>query len=294
MHRRLPPLASLRAFEAAARHLSFKQAAAELHVTATAVSHQIRQLEEALGTRLFRRLARKVELTPAGAELYPVLRQGFDAFAHALARASARRRPVVTLSATASFTARWLVPRVAAFRKRFPAVDLNLHASDDPVDFATGIADAAVRYGPGTYPGLRSVPLMSNHFAPVCSPGLGLRRLEDLAGTTLLHSRFRHPDARTPTWRRWLETAGMTQIDARAGITFNDDGHAIQAAVAGQGVALLSLVLVADDLASGTLVQPFVATIEGHAFHLVHPDPETPEVSMLRIWLLEALRSGHA
>lgn len=290
MHRQLPPLATLRAFEAAARHQSFKQAAEELGVTPTAISHQVRLLEETLGLRLFERRTRQVVPTREGRELYPVLREGFDSFAAALDGISGRRGGVVTLSATTSFTARWLVPRVASFRDRYPSVDLNLHASDDPVDFGAGIADAAVRYGRGPYPSLVATRLMANRFAPVCSARLGLRTPRDLRHATLLHSRWRHPNADTPTWRRWLEAANLRGVDPEAGISFNDDGHAVQAAVAGQGVALLSLVLVADDLASGVLVQPFGPIIDGYDFHLVHPRTTKPEVSMLSDWLLDALR----
>lgn len=290
MRRQLPPLATLRGFEAAARHQSFKQAAEELGVTPTAISHQIRLLEETLALRLFERRTRQVALTREGSELYPVLRDGFDAFAAALERVSEKRRGVVTLSATTSFTARWLVPRVASFRKRYPSVDLNLHASDDPVDFGSGIADAAVRYGRGPYPDLMSTRLMANRFAPVCSARLGLKSPADLHHATLLHSRWRHPNADTPTWRRWLDAAKIDTVDAEAGISFNDDGHAVQAAIAGQGVALLSLVLVADDLASGLLVQPFGPIIDGYDFHLVHPKTARSEVRMLSEWLLDALQ----
>lgn len=290
MRRQLPPLATLRTFEAAARHQSFKQAAEELGVTPTAISHQVRLLEETLTLRLFERRTRQVTLTREGRQLYPVLRDGFDAFSDAIDRLSERRRSMVTLSATTSFTARWLVPRVASFRERYPSVDLSLHASDDPVDFGSGVADAAVRYGRGPYPDLSSTRLMANRFAPVCSARLGLQTLEDLGYATLLHSRWRHPNADTPTWRRWLDAANMQTIDADAGISFNDDGHAIQAAVAGQGVALLSLVLVADDLASGVLVQPFGPVIDGYDFHLVHPKAARPEVHMLSEWLLDALK----
>ncbi len=290
MRRQLPPLATLRAFEAAARYQSFKQAAEELGVTPTAISHQIRLLEETLALRLFERRTRQVVLTREGSELYPVLRDGFDAFAAALERVSEKRRGVVTLSATTSFTARWLVPRVASFRKRYPSVDLNLHASDDPVDFGSGIADAAVRYGRGPYPDLMSTRLMATRVAPVCSARLGLKSPADLQHATLLHSRWRHPNADTPTWRRWLDAAKIDTVDAEAGISFNDDGHAVQAAIAGQGVALLSLVLVADDLASGLLVQPFGPMIDGYDFHLVHPKTARSEVRMLSEWLLDALQ----
>jgi len=153
--RRLPPLPALRAFEAAARHLSFKAAAEELAVTPTAISHQVRQLEDGLGVRLFLRRPRRVALTPEGRMLYPVLRDGFDAFEEAIGRLRGQRlKPVVTLSATVAFTARWLVPRVAAFHAANPGLDLKLHASDDPVDLLAGMADAAVRYGRAVPAGL--------------------------------------------------------------------------------------------------------------------------------------------
>src|SRR5688500_13858985 len=137
--RRLPPLHSLRAFEAAARHLSVKKAAAELAVTPTAVSHHVRVLESALGVKLFERRVRHIELTTHGAQLYPVLREGFDAFADAIAQLKSRKvRTVVTLSATVAFTARWLALRVPAFHRDNPTMDLRLHASDDVADLRSG------------------------------------------------------------------------------------------------------------------------------------------------------------
>src|SRR5438552_16767731 len=148
--RRLPPLGMLRAFEAAARHLSFKRAALELAVTPTAISHQIGRLEENLGVALFERRARRVILTPAGRTLFPVLRDGLDAFADAIDGLHAHKaRRSVTLSATTAFTAKWLVPRAASFRAAYPDLDLRLHASDEPVDLAAGTVDAAIRYGRG-------------------------------------------------------------------------------------------------------------------------------------------------
>lgn len=289
--RQLPPLSALRAFEAAARHLSFKRAAEELGVTPTAISHQIRQLEELLGVRLFERRTRQVLITPEGQLLYPVLRDGFDAFAKALDALTARpSRHVVTLSATTAFTARWLVPRIAAFREANPGIDLRLHASDEPVDFRSGVADAAIRYGRGPYPGLVTEELFSDRFAPVCSPRLGMRRKEDLRSRSLLHFEWRRVERDTPTWRLWLERAGLRGIDATGGTTFTDESHAIQAALAGQGIALLSLRLVDDDLRSGTLVQPFGPVLEGYRYHLVHPAEARarPEISALRAWLQSA------
>lgn len=265
--RRLPPLSALRAFEAAARHSSFKLAAAELAVTPTAISHQIRQLEELLGVALFERRTRRVVVTAEGRMLFPVLRDGFDAFAQAVEAIRARggRRPL-TVSATAAFTARWLVPRVAAFRAEHPALDLRLHASDEPVDLHAGAADAAVRYGAGPWPGLVAEPLTRDRFAPVCSPALGVERPEDLRRVPLLHTEWRRRMPDTPTWRLWCERAELAGVDVEAGTVFTDDSHAVQAAVAGQGMALASLLLAADELAHGTLVQPFGPVIEGH-FH---------------------------
>lgn len=289
---RLPPLAALRAFEAAARHLSFKRAADELAVTPTAVSHQIRLLEETLAVRLFERRTRQVELTVDGRALYPVLRDGFAAFARAIAELPSRRgRRALTLSATTAFTARWLVPRVAAFRAAHPGLDLRLHASEEVVDLHAGMADAAIRYGRGPFPGLEALPLLQDRFAPVCSPALGLREPADLRATTLLHSEWRRTGPETPTWRAWCVLAGLSDVDIEAGITFTDDGHAIQAALAGQGVALLSLVMTADELARGTLVQPFGPVLDGAWFHFVHTSPAQAEVMALRDWLVGIVRN---
>lgn len=285
--RRLPPLGALRAFEAAARLQSFKRAAEELSVTPTAISHQIRSLEDQIGLRLFERQTRRVVLTAAAERLYPVLRKGFDAFAEAIAELSLRsqRRPL-TLSATLAFTAKWLVPRVSSFRLACPDLDLRLHASDDPVDLHAGVADAAIRYGRGPYPGLIAEPLIGNRFAPVCSPRLALHRLEDLREHTLLHSEWRHPTPDTPTWRGWCERAGIDYIDVDAGLRFTDESHAIQSAIAGHGVALLSLALVADDIAAGALVQPFELSLDGHPHWFVYPQGRlSDEVAELRDWL---------
>src|ERR671912_2206678 len=152
--RRLPPLAALRAFEAAARHLSFKHAADELAVTPTAISHQVRLLEDTLGQRLFERRTRRVVLTSAGSMLYAPLRNSFESMVEAVECVRMIKTPnAVTLTATMAFTSKWLVPRVAAFRARFPGINLRLLASDDVLDLRTGGADIAVRYGGGADPG---------------------------------------------------------------------------------------------------------------------------------------------
>jgi LysR family transcriptional regulator, glycine cleavage system transcriptional activator len=294
--RRLPPLGSLRAFEAAARRESFKRAAAELGVTPTAISHQIRQLEAGLGVALFVRQTRKVVLSAEGKALYPALRQALDVMAEAVEAVTRRpARRVATLSATVAFTARLLVPRAASFRTLHPGWDLRLHASDEPVDLHAGEADAAIRYGLGRYPGLIALPLLTDSFAPVCSPHTGLREPTDLPGATLIH--FEWGIAATvsvPTWRAWAERAGMGLLDAEAGITFNDENSAIQAAIAGQGVALLSLALVAAELASGALIQPFGPVLEGLRYDLVYPSAAEarPPVEVLRSWVMAELAQG--
>jgi len=289
--RDLPSLSALRAFEAAARQESFKRAAAELAVTPTAVSHQIRLLEESLGVALFQRQTRKVVLTAEGRELYPTLRQALDAMAAAVGAIKRRpQRRVATLSATVAFTAKILVPKAGHFRALSPGWDLRLHASDDPVDLAAGEADAAIRYGLGHYPGLTSVPLLTDHFAPICSPHLGLKRPSDLLRTTLIHFEWGPMATKisVPAWRAWKEKARLQALDAEAGITFNDENSAIQAAIAGQGVALLSLALIAAELESGALVRPFGPVLDGLRYDLVYPvgaETRAP-VAALRQWVL--------
>lgn len=287
--RRLPPLPALRAFEAAARHMSFKRAAAELGVTPTAVSHQIKLLEDTLGRRLFDRHPRKLEITAAGLTLFQGVKEGLDSFERAVRSTLAEReRRSVTLSATPAFTAKWLVPNLAAFHAANPYLDLRLHSSETPADFSRGGVDVAVRYGRGHYAGLYCEVLMTDRFAPVCSPHLDIHTAEDLRRSVAIHFEWHRMEHDTPVWRRWLDHAGLSGMELAAGLTFTDEGHAIQAAIAGQGVALLSSVLVAGELAEGTLVQPFGPALDGYAYHLVHPlSPPDPDcIAAVREWLL--------
>jgi LysR family transcriptional regulator, glycine cleavage system transcriptional activator len=293
--RRLPPLHSLRAFEAAARHLSVKKAAAELAVTPTAVSHHVRVLESALGVKLFERRVRHIELTTYGSQLYPVLREGFDAFADAIAQLKSRKvRTVVTLSATVAFTARWLAPRVPAFHRDNPMMDLRLHASDDIADLRSGMADAAIRFGRGKYEGLAAETLFSDTFAPACSPRLRLREARDLANHTMIHFEWRRHRKENPTWTRWLRTAGMPALTPKGDLIFTDESQAIQAAIAGNGVALLSLTLIAEELARGALVQPFGPTLELDGYHYdfvyLPAHEHSANISALRAWVQKALQ----
>lgn len=288
--RRLPPLSALRAFEAAARHGSFKLAASELAVTPTAVSHQIRLLEEYTGLALFERQVRKVVLTEAGQQLYPVLRDGFNAFEATLAGLGATaERQQVTISATNAFTAKWLAPRVASFSQRHPGIDLLLHASDDAIDFSGTAADIAIRYGRGPYAGLVSQALFSDRFAPLASPRLGALAAADMASAMLIDFEWKKAHPLNPTWEKWHAEAGLPWNASRTRLRFSDEGHAIQAAIAGQGIALLSLALVSEEIAQGRLVQPFGPTLAGHTYHLVLSAGHAPNpaVSAAAAWLRE-------
>jgi len=286
--RRLPPLTALRAFEAAGRHLSFKHAANELSLTPTAISHQVRQLEDHLHVQLFARGARRVDLTPAGQELFTALRGSFDAMARAVeaVRPGAQPRALV-LSTTMAFASRWLLPRLSRFAQVHPDIALHLHTSDEPVDLQAGVAQLAIRYGPAGYPGLECVPLLSSRFAPVCAPALGVRERADLQRVPLIGFEWFRRDAQTPDWPLWFERAGSASLPRQ--LQFADEVHAIQAAIAGQGVALVNLALVADELRQGVLCQPFGPELPGHGFHLAWAQARDadPAIATVRGWLLE-------
>ena len=278
---RLPPLIELRAFEAAARHLSFRRAAAELHVTPTAISHQIRLLEAHLGTPLFRRRPRPVALTEAGARLFPVIHDGFAAFAEALdtVRAGAKARPLV-VSTTNAFAARWLVPRLPDWRARHPDLPLEVIGTDEVVDLRGGEADLAIRYQRSAPAGLVAVELMRDRHWPVCAPdllpdGAAFRTPIDLSGQTLIHCHWLPNDPAPPTWARWFAAAraGGQDVpgpDATTALTFREEAHGIDAAIAGQGVAICSDVLVAREIERRALLRPFDLSLPGYGFFLVH------------------------
>lgn len=288
MHRRTLPLSALRAFEAAARLGSFKAAATELAVTPTAVSHQIRALEAQTGLALFDRQVRKVALTEAGAQLFPVLRDGFDAFEATLARLTQQRTRIqVSISATNAFTVKWLVPRMSHFRGQHPGIDLQLQASDELADLRSTAVDIAIRYGRGPYPGLVTQPLFTDRFAPVANPRLGVTSPDDLARVPLIRFDWKQAHPENPTWERWFAVAQLPLPQQASQLRFSDEGHAIQAAVAGHGIALVSLALIADELEAGHLVQPFGPEIDGHTYHLaMYADrPSSAPVQTVAAWL---------
>ena len=289
----LPPLGALRAFEAAARQSSFKAAAAELFVTPTAISHQIRQLEEHLGVTVLLRSSRAVSLTAEGKILFDAVTSGFADVRRAVAQLRMGTAPaILTLSATTAFLSHWLVPRLPQIQKLLPTLDLRLHASDAPVELRPGTIDVAIRYGKGPFPGTDSVALKTDAFAPVCNPRLKIRRLADLRQAALIHIDGRTRPRPIPTWPRWCAAAGATGIDTGAGLRFTDGMLAVQAAMAGQGAVIVSLVLVADALASGLLVQPFDTTLPGDTYHFVSAPGlgERSDIAALRNWFVKNLR----
>lgn len=302
MSRNLPPLNALRAFEAAARHLSFAKAAEELHVTPSAISHQIKSLEAYLGLPLFRRMNKAILLTDEGQTLLPGLRAGFQQLAEAVARARAcNLRQVLTISAAPSFASKWLVPRLDKFRRQHPDIDVRIDASIELVDYAQADVDVGIRYGTGHYPDLYSECLLSDEIVPVCSPVLlegehPLRQPADLRYHTLLHIDESTINSGWPDWPMWCRSAGIDDIDSQRGSRFSQTSLALQAAVQGHGVALLSFVLVADDLAEGRLVKLFAASFPVefcYYFVCLHTSLTNPKVAAFQRWLQqETARSG--
>ena len=297
MSGRLPPLNALRAFEAAARHLSFRDAAEELHVTPAAIGQQVRALEAHLEAALFHRRVRAIELTDAGRAALPHLSEGFERLLAGVEAVRLQRRTdFLTVSVPPSFGARWLVPRLERLRRAHPEFDVRIDAKDALASFASDGVDAAVRYGRGHYPPHVAECLMTIDAFPVCSPalladGATLGRPDDLAGLTLLHSSWADESDARPGWPMWLRAAGATSVDPEPGPRFNADGMLVEAALAGQGVALSSAALVTRELEAGRLVRPFPpATFEATVFcyHLVYPERhrDTPKVRAFRDWLL--------
>jgi LysR family glycine cleavage system transcriptional activator len=297
MTARLPSLNGLRAFEAAARHLSFTEAASELNVTQTAISHQIRRLEEELGIRLFIRQNRALALTPQAKAYLPGIRAAFDDLRLATNRLLRRDDgPVLTISTLASLAAKWLLPRLSAFQEAHPGIDVRITTSTALVDFKTGDVDAAIRYGRGYWPGLRADWLMADQLFPVCSPALlnsdkPLRCPEDLADHVLLHASGGTED----DWRLWLTAAGLSpQISKHPGVTFDLSLMTVQAAIDGIGVAIGRTSYVEADIAKGRLVVPFKVTLPADAgFYLVSPEARTdsPKLAAFRNWLRAAAQN---
>lgn len=299
--KRLPPLNALRVFEAAARHMSFTKAAAELHVTPGAVSQQIKALEEFIAAPVFRRHRRSLLLTDEAQACLPVLRDGFDRLAEAARLLSARTDSrKLSVSVAPSLAAKWLAPRLDRFQERHPDIDVWISADMEVVDFSVDDVDVAIRYGPGGYDGLVVEHLMAETIVPVCSPRLllgaaPLRRPEDLVHFSLLHDGSPDKADSSPTWPMWLKAASVAGIDGAKGPKFNQSSLVIEAAVAGRGVALAKQQLARADLEAGRLVIPFDRTTpSAFAYYIVHPRARSASagVKAFKAWLHQEASSS--
>jgi LysR family transcriptional regulator, glycine cleavage system transcriptional activator len=299
MHK-LPPLSELRAFEAAARHMSFKKAAAELGVTPTAVSHQIKLLEQYCGAALFRRRPRPMSLTEAGGRLFPTIRDGLEVFASSIAaiRRDRGKQPL-RVTTTNAFASRWLVPRLPRWRKINPDAPLEVIGTDNVVDLNAGDADIAIRYARTSPTDGAVSELLKDTFWPICSPkllGSGLRKPADLRKHVLIHCYWSPSDCEAPTWQRWLAVARSRWPDVPEPkemdhLSFREESHAIEAVIAGQGIGLFSDVLVAAELQARRLVKAFDMSLPGYRFYLIHR-PKHPRQKIIEAfskWLQSAV-----
>jgi LysR family glycine cleavage system transcriptional activator len=300
--RQASPLTALRTFEAAARRLSFAEAAHELCVTPAAVSHQVKRLEAYLGVPLFERHNRSVTLTEAGAKLAETLRALFAELNNALMQIKEPTEARIRVSALPSFAAKWLVPKLHRFEAGHPALRARIDTSDHLVNFAYEPIDVALSYGTGNYPGLHVERLMTAEAFPVCSPRLlandrpPLKKATDLRRHTLLHDESSNISKGVPNWGSWLKAAGATQVDSRRGPVFGSIYLAIEAALAGHGVAMGVAPLVEHDLRSGRLMRPFELELpNAFSFWFVCQRKRSadPIIRRFRNWLYEEANRGN-
>tara|TARA_R110002073_G_scaffold22948_10_gene78744 strand:+ start:1543 stop:2463 length:921 start_codon:yes stop_codon:yes gene_type:complete len=292
MSLKLPPLKALRAFEAAFRHESFGVAARELNVTPSAVSHQIKLLEDVLGQPLFRREVRAVVPTAAARAAYPGVRRGFEELAGAMARIRPPKAGPLVLSCVPSFAMKWLIPRL---ERRPAGLQVQIVATRDRADLIAGEADMAIRFGMGAYPGLVAHRLFDEMVVPLAAPALlaggqPLAGPRDLGRFTLLHDDSITFDPLAPDWRSWLAAAGCPDLQAEDGPRFTASENVLQAAIAGAGVALGRWSMAADDIDAGRLVVPFGPSLSLQPAYYLLAAPgraDSPECRLFRDWLLE-------
>ena len=289
MGRRLPPLNSLKCFEAAGRLLSFTDAARELNVTQAAISHQIKVIEEFLGVSLFERYPRRLALSEQGKALLPDVTEAFDRVSQAIGSLSQEQYSnLVSVRLAPSFAAKWLSPRLKYFWLQFPEIDLCLFHAHDAVDFEREEIDIAVTYGKGDWPGVVADKLLGLDFFPVCSPAFmcndkPLTELDNLRYYSLLH------DANYECWQDWIRLANVSGIDAEKGTIIDDTNVLIQAAIDGQGIALGSTTFVEEHLESGKLIKPFdIVLLNEFSYYVVCPQSHlnNPAVVAFKDWLL--------
>jgi LysR family glycine cleavage system transcriptional activator len=289
MAEQLPPLAAVRVFEAAARHASFTKAAAELGMTQAAVSYQIKLLEERVGSPLFLRKPRQVVLTETGARLAPAVTDAFGILSEAYAEARAGSGGTLCISTVLTFASNWLARHIGSFQLRHPAIAVRLDTSSHMVDFSREEVDIGIRSGDGKWPGLVTHLLFRAQYAPMLSPRLaesvgGIKEPADLLKLRIL-------DPSDVWWRRWFELAGVPtdSLEGRPDTSMGSQAYEANAAMAGQGVAILTRKFFTSELAEGRLIQPFdLLGDDGHAYWLVYPEARrnVPKIRAFREWLL--------
>lgn len=296
MNTKLPPLKSIYCFESVARLLSFTLAAEELFVTQSAVSHQIKLLEDHLNVKLFRRLTRRLELTAEGKQLYPNIHEAFRLFHHGFDQVKHKEQDnKLTLSLTPALAAKWLVLRLSKFWQAHPEIDLRLHHSIDLVDFERDDVDIAIRWGQGSWPGLDATLLFTGELTPVCSPQLMQGKHPLMSSADLQHHALLHEDSRDD-WKQWLLKAGESAVDASKGPIIDDSNALMLAAAHGQGVALGRSALISDDISAGLLINPLPIKIQtSQSYYIVTPKHRRHEANIkaLKSFLLAESITTH-
>ncbi|CUW96521.1 MULTISPECIES: LysR substrate-binding domain-containing protein [Rhizobium/Agrobacterium group] len=289
MVRQFLPLNGLRAFEASARHLSFTRAAIELCVTQAAVSQQVKGLEKRLGVALFQRLPRGLKITAEGEALLPTVTSSFDQMATTLDRIEAGQvRELLFLGVVGTFAVGWLLPRLQAFQKRHPFIDVRVSTNNNRVDMAAEGLDFAIRFGQGSWHGTDAFRLFDAPLSSLCTPKLAetLKAPADLMEATLLRS------YRADEWSSWFAAAGVTPAaQVNAGIVFDTSLGMMEAALQGLGVALAPPSMFSRHLASGAVVQPFPVTISLGSYWLtrLQSKPPTPAMQVFSDWLFDSI-----
>ncbi|WP_310621754.1 transcriptional regulator GcvA [Flexibacterium corallicola] len=269
MRYKLPPLNTFRAFEAVARHLSFAKAAEEMNLTPSALSYQIKTLEEQLGVQLFKRMNRAIDLTTSGRQLLPGVEGGLHSFSEAVARVTGKPEDSILLISTGpAMASKLLVPRIYRFMDENPDIELRISASFNLVDFSRDEVDLALRFGKGPYPDLHAEKLARETMTPLCNPQIAkkLQTPADLKNFTLLHDETTLVLPETISWKQWLEQSGLGRVSwAEKGLRFSHADHALNAAMEGAGVWIGRHVLAANDVRLGHLIAPFSLQLEHQA-----------------------------
>lgn len=297
MARRLPPLNSLKAFEAAARNLSFTKAAEELFVTQAAISHQIKLLEEHLSMKLFMRRNRSLLLTEEGQSYYLDIKDIFANLYEATEKLLTRgAKGSISIALTPSFAIQWLIPRLSKFSTLYPDIDVKIKAVDFEDNSLTDDVDVAIYYGLGHWQGVHADKLHTEFLVPVCSPLLlnGDKPLKD--PIDLKHHTLLHDMSRT-NWNEWIKQADVREINVNQGPIFSHSSMVLQAAIHGQGVALGHNILAKPEIESGRLVTPFnQVLISKNAYYLVCREAqiESPKIVTFRSWLLDEVKLEQA